>query len=194
MSNLVSVRVESSKLQAALRAAPDVMHRHVDGAVLRGANEIAAEEKRLAPNSGGVESGLVGSINVFPHGSDGDIAYEVRPTADYAAFVVHGSGPAVGKPRYYPNPDNLLQHLMTNPRARGFARFKRSERGRLEQEMGLVRRAQAFAWWIYQHGTKPQDFITPAVANKRGACEVYIRQAVDRGLREVLGPDAVRYF
>lgn len=188
MSNLVSVRVESSKLQAALRAAPDVMHRHVDGAVLRGANEIAAEEKRLAPKS---LSALVNSIIVGPAG---ELAYEVRPSVNYAPHVVHGSGPAVGKPRYYPNPDNLLQYLMTSPKARGFARFKRSERGRLEQEMGLVRRAQAFAWWIYQHGTKPQDFITPAVTNKRGACEVYIRQAVDRGLREVLGPDAVRYF
>lgn len=186
MSQVVSIRVDTLKAQAAMSAAPDVVRKHVGPAVLRGANEIAAEEKRLAPKS---LSALVNSIIVGPAG---DLAYQVSPGVDYAAYVVHGSGPAAGRPRYYPNPDNLLQYLMTSPRARGFDRFKRSARGRLEQEMDLVRRSQSFAWWIYQHGTKPQDFVTPAVAAKRDSCVEFVRDAVAAGIAEIFGAGTVR--
>lgn len=186
MSQLVSIRIDTTKAQAAFSAAPEVVRRHVEPALLRGANEIAAEEKRLAPKS---LSALVNSIIVSPAG---ELAYQVSPGVGYAAYVVHGSGPAAGRAKYYPNPDNLLQYLMTSPRARGFTRFKRSAKGRLDQENELVRRSQAFAWWIYQHGTKPQDFVTPAVEGKRDACTQFVRDAVTAGVAEIFGAGTVR--
>jgi len=190
LSNLVSIRIDSSNLQAAMRAAPDVMRRHIDNGLEVSAKDIQEEAFRIASQRD-VTKNLSGSII---YTKTGPFEWSIYPTENYAVHVELGTGPAVGRAKYRPNPDNLLQYLMTSPKARGFARFKRGERGRLEQEMGLERRAQAFSWWIYQHGTKPQPFMAPAVKAKRGACEVYIRQAVDRGLRETLGSDAVRYF
>lgn len=187
MSHFVSVRIDSRQAQAAAAQAPEVLRRHLDGAVQRGAGEIAAEQKRLAPKS---LSNLVNAINVE---KSGDLAYMVRQGVSYAAHVVLGTGPAAGRPKYYPNPDNLLQYLMTTPKARGFSRFKRSERGRLEQEMVLVRRAQAFAWWIYQHGTRPQDYVTPSVEGKRDACVEFIRGATQTAFSEVFGAGTVRF-
>lgn len=175
----IQIRIDYETVRAGLSKAPDVLRRHVGDGLAQGANAIAAEAKNRAPKS---ESALLNSIIAAPAG---DWAYEVRAGVMHAAYVEHGTGPAVGKPKYYPNPDNLLQYLMTSPRARGFKRFKRSDRGRLEQEMGLVRRAQAFAWWIYQHGTKPQPFMAPAAEAKRDACTAFVRAAVDAGLKEI---------
>lgn len=175
----LQIRIDYETVRAGLAKAPDVLHRHIEGGLSQGAQAIAAEAKARAPKS---LSNLWNSILAAPAGP---LRYEVRAGVMHAAYVEHGTGPAVGKPKYYPNPDNLLQYLMTSPRARGFKRFKRSDRGRLEQEMGLVRRAQAFAWWIYQHGTKPQPFMAPAAEAKRDACTAFVRAAVDAGLKEI---------
>ena len=138
----------------------------------------------MAPKS---LSGLVNSINAA---RSGDLEYSVSPGVAYAPWVEFGTGPAAGREKYYPNPDNLLTHLMISPKARGFSRWSRSEKGRTLQEMVLVRRAQAFAWWIYQHGTKAQPFMAPAAEAKRDACLDYVRAAVNAGLKEVLGGHA----
>lgn len=175
----LQIRIDYETVRAGLAKAPDVLHRYIDGGLSQGAQAIAAEAKERAPKS---LSNLWNSILAAPAGP---LRHEVRAGVMHAAYVEHGTGPAVGKPKYYPNPDNLLQYLMTSPRARGFKRFKRSDRGRLEQEMGLVRRAQAFAWWIYQHGTKPQPFMAPAAEAKRDACTAFVRAAVDAGLKEI---------
>lgn len=177
----IAYRIDSRDAQVAFSRLPEAMRRHVNGALQRGAGEIASEAKLLAPK---LFSALSNSIDVFPVG---DLAYEVRPGVAYAAYVEGGSGPAAGHARYYPNPDNLLQYLMTSPKARGFSRWKRSEKGRIEQEMGLVRRAQAFAWWIYQHGTKAQPFMRPAAEKKADACLQFVANSVGQGLREVFG-------
>lgn len=184
----IQIGIRNDLALAAFELAPAVIERNIDAALARGAGEIAAEAKRRAPKS---LSQLVGSIS---SGKVDRLTYEARAGSLHAAYVEHGTGPAAGLPKYYPNPDNLLMYLMTTPAARGFERFKRSDRGRLEQEMILVRRAQAFAWWIYQHGTKAQPYMAPAVEVKRGACEVYVRQAVDRGINEVFGAGTVRYY
>lgn len=187
MSQFVSIRVDDRQAQAALSQAPDVIRRYVDGAVRRGAEEIAVEEKRLAPKS---LSNLVNAIHVAP---SGDLAYAVRQGVAYAAHVILGTGPAVGQPKYYPNPDNLLQYLTTSPRARGFDWAKRGSKKRGGQENEIKRRAESFAWWIYQHGTKPQDFVSPAVLAKRDACVEYVRAATGSAFDEVFGSGTVRF-
>lgn len=180
----IDIRIDGERALAAFTRAPEVMKTQVGAAVQRGAGEIASEAKRRAPKS---LSNLVNSIIAAPAG---DLAWMVRAGSAHAAPTEYGSGPAAGQPKYYPNPDNLLQYLMTSPKARGFDRFKRSDRGRLEQEMGLVRRAQAFAWWIYQHGTKAQPFMAPAAEAKRDRCTELVRAAVSKGLLEVFGGHA----
>ncbi len=177
----VSVRISSDRAIAAFDRAPDVMRRYVSAGVQRGAGEIASEARRRAPKS---LSNLVNSIIVGPID---DLSYVVAAGSAHAAYVEAGSGPAAGQEKYYPNPDNLLQYLMTSPRARGFERFKRSDLGRLEQEMSLVRRAQSFAWWIYQHGTRAQPFMQPAAEAKRRLCEEYVLSGVDQGVIAVFG-------
>lgn len=187
MTQGISISIRSDLAVAAFQRAPEVMVRHVDGALGRGAGEIAEEAKRRAPKS------LSQLTNSIISAKVDDLTYEVRAGTLHAAYVEQGTGPAAGRPKYYPDPDNLIVYLMTHPKARRFD-WKRSERGRLEQEMSLVRRAQAFAWWIYQHGTKAQPYMAPAVEMKRGAVEVYVRQAVDRGINEVFGAGTVRYW
>lgn len=180
----IEIRIESAEVVAAFLRAPEVMAHHIDGGVAAGANAVAVEAKSLAPKS---LSQLVNSIiaaQVAP------MDWEVKAGVLHAEYVESGTGPAAGREKYYPNPDNLLAYLMTHPKARRFERWKRSDRGRLEQEMTLVRRAQAFAWWIYQHGTKAQPFMAPAADKKRSAVEGLIRQSVDQGIAEVFGGGA----
>lgn len=180
----IDIRIDDAKVLEAFSKAPETMRRHVEGGVQRGAGEIVTEAKTRAPKS---LSNLVNSILAAPAG---ELAWMARAGSAHAVMVEYGSGPSAGKKKYYPNPDNLLQYLMTSPKARGFDRFKRSDQGRLEQEMGLVRRAQAFAWWIYQHGTKAQPFMAPAAEAKRDRCTELVRAAVSKGLLEVFGGHA----
>ena len=139
----ISFRIDDAQTREAFRRMPGVMAEYVNGGLARGANEIAIEARRLAPKS---LSGLVNSINAA---RSGELEYSVSPGVAYAPWVESGTGPAAGQEKYYPNPDNLLAYLMISPKARGFSRWSRSEKGRTLQEMVLVRRAQAFAWWIY---------------------------------------------
>lgn len=180
----IDIRIDDARVLEAFSKAPEVMRRHVEGGVQRGAGEIVTEAKTRAPKS---LSNLVNSIAAAPAG---ELAWVARAGSAHAVMVEQGTGPAAGKKKYYPNPDNLLQYLMTTPKARGFGRWKRSDRGRLEQEMGMVRRAQAFAWWIYQHGTKAQPFMAPAAEAKRDRCTELVRAAVSKGLLEVFGGHA----
>jgi HK97 gp10 family phage protein len=180
----IDIRIDDAKVLEAFSKAPEVMRRHVGDGVRTGAGEITSEAQRLAPKS---ETILRNSINFKQTGA---LEWVVHPEAGYAAAVEQGSGPAAGRPKYYPNRDNLLAYLTENVKARGFSRWKRSERGRLEQEMSLKRRAQAFAWWIYQHGTKAQPFMAPAAEAKRDRCTELVRAAVSKGLLEVFGGHA----
>lgn len=177
----IDIRIDDARVLEAFSKAPEVMKRYVGGAVQQGAGEIVSEAKIRAPKS---LSNLVNSIIAAPAG---ELAWVARAGSAHAVAVEQGTGPAAGKDKYYPNPDSLLQYLMTTPKARGFGRWKRSDRGRLEQEMGMVRRAQAFAWWIYQHGTKAQPFMAPAAEAKRDRCTELVRASVSKGLLEVFG-------
>ena len=178
----IQIRIDYETVRAGLSKAPDVLRRHVGDGLAQGANAIAAEAKNRAPKS---ESALLNSIIAAPAG---DWAYEVRAGVMHAAYVEYGTGPAAGKPRYYPNPDNLFQYLMTNVSARGFKRWSRSKKpgkDRGSQELDIWFRSRAFAWWIYQHGTRAQPFMAPAAEAKRDACTAYVRAAVDAGLKEI---------
>ena len=178
----LQIRIDYETVRAGLAKAEGVLHRHIDGGLSQGAQAIADEARERAPKS---ESTLWHSIHSK---RIGNLYYEAGASAMHAAYVEHGTGPAVGKKRYYPNPDNLFQYLMTNVRARGFKRWSRSTKpgkDRGSQELDVWFRSRAFAWWIYQHGTKPQPFMAPAAEAKRDACTAFVRAAVDAGLKEI---------
>lgn len=180
----IDIRIDDARVLEAFSKAPEVMKRYVGEAVKTGSGEITTEAKARVPQSHGALLNSIGQEQID------ETTWMVVARTEHAAMVEYGTGPAAGKKKYYPNPDNLLQYLMTSPKARGFDRWKRSDRGRLEQEMGMVRRAQAFAWWIYQHGTKAQPFMAPAAEAKRDRCTELVRAAVSKGLLEVFGGHA----
>ena len=178
----LQIRIDYETVRAGLAKAEGVLHRHIEGGLSQGAQAIADEARERAPKS---LSNLWNSILAAPAGP---LRHEVRAGVMHAAYVEHGTGPAVGKKKYYPNPDNLFQYLMTNVRARGFKRWSRSAKpgkDRGSQELDVWFRSRAFAWWIYQHGTKPQPFMAPAAEAKRDACTAFVRAAVDAGLKEI---------
>lgn len=178
--SLISVRIDADQALAAFRAAPEVLARHVDGALARAAAGIAGEAKRRAPKSLSV---LTNSI-IF--GPVGPLAYEVRPGVAYGAYVELGTGPAAGNPQYYPNVDNLIAYLTASPKARGFGRWKKGAERDTQAEQ-IAAKAQAFAWWIWQHGTRPQPYMAPAAEAKRDETVAIVRAAVDAGIAEAFG-------
>lgn len=183
----IDIRIDDARVLEAFSKAPEAMRRHVGGAVMRGAGDIVTEAQRIVPKS---ESALETSIK---QKQIDDLTWMAVAGTAHAAMVEYGTGPAAGKKKYYPNPDNLLQYLMTNTKARGFERWSRSKKqgkDRGSQELEIWFRSRAFAWWIYQHGTKAQPFMAPAAEAKRDRCTELVRAAVSKGLLEVFGGHA----
>ena len=59
MSATVRISIDTARAMEAFRKAPEVMTRHVDGALEQGAQYVAREAKRRAPK---FQSNLVNSI------------------------------------------------------------------------------------------------------------------------------------
>lgn len=173
------VVMDDARVRAALRAAPDRLRQAVDTALARGAEEMARAARAQAPKS---LSTLTQSIRVD---KVEDLHYTVTPGVNYARFVEEGTGPAAGQPRYYPNPDNLRQYLETTPRARGFEWAKRGSGKREAQRYDLWHRSRAFAWWIYQHGTRAQPFMRPAFDATAERVRALVEASLSRAATEI---------
>jgi hypothetical protein len=176
----ITVKVDHARAVAAFRKAPEVMHRHVDAGLSRGAQEVANEARTLAPK---LFSTLTNSILAS---QVGPLHWRVQPGVNYARDVEEGTGPAAGRSRYYPNPEALQQYIMLSPKMRGHKWAKPGSRARGEQELNIWFRARALAWYIYAHGTKPQPYMAPAVEAKRSRVIDLVREAAARGAREVM--------
>ena len=181
MTAAISLRITDAKARAAYRRAPEVMRRHASQGLGRGAEEVAREARSLAPK---LFSTLVNSIGVERLD---DLHYVVSPKVGYARAVEEGTGPAAGRPRYYPNPDSLQQYIQASPRMRGYAWARTGSRRRGEQHLEVWFRSRAMAWAIYQRGTKAQPYMAPARAKKESRVVELMRQSVAAGVREVMG-------
>ncbi len=186
--NTITFRVDAADAVRAFERAPEVMRRHVSDGAQQGADVIARAARRQVAFKD-VFGTLRQSIHVAPVPSaDGVIAFEARTAANYARYVEEGTGPAVGRPKYYPNPESLLQYLTHSPRLRGFKwKGKEGSAARTLQQDGLEWRARAMAWSIYNRGTKPKPYMAPAAAASDASVRAILKGATARGIAEVFG-------
>lgn len=148
--------------------------------------QIVAVEARRRVNS--KHSELVNSIGVSPlEGAAGgaEMGHRVAAGANYAAYVEHGTGPAVGRPRYYPNPDTLLDYLRNVRSSREHNQIRGQRKDFAQYE--LWHRSRAWAWHIYNHGTRAHPYMRPAAEASDARVRQVIRMAVERGIRSVFG-------
>lgn len=171
----IHILIDDARVMAALNGAPETMRSAMDVALARGAEEMARAAREAAPKS---LSTLANSIRVD---RVGDLHYEIAPGVNYARAVEEGTGPAAGRPKYYPNPDGLKQYIETTPRARGFEWAKRGSGKREAQRYDIWHRSRAMAWWIYQHGTRAQPYMRPAF----DATRERVRDLVVTSMRQV---------
>lgn len=179
--NNFSITVDISRARDALGRTPAAVARAVEVKLARGAEEVARDAKRNAPK---LFSNLMNSIRAQRIGA---LHYEVTTGVNYARGVEEGTGPAAGKARYFPNVASLQQYLMHAPSYRRFSLKRAGSRGRSDQEMDTIWRAKAWAWHIYNHGTRAQPYMQPAAEANRSRLFELVQQGVDEGLKEVFG-------
>lgn len=176
----IRVKVDDKRAIEAFQRAPETMRRHIGGGVERGALEVTRVARDKAPK---LFSTLVNSINASRLD---ELHWQVRPGVNYAREVEEGTGPAAGRPRYYPNPDSLQQYIQYSPKMRGHKWAKAGTMKRGVQELDIWFRSRALAWYIYNHGTKAQPFMAPAAKESESRVVALIRESAHRGALEVM--------
>lgn len=180
----IQLRIDAQQALWAFRRAEDVMRRAVLEGTEHGAQLVAREAMNRVNTKHGA---LVNSIGVAPLTQGGAMGHEVRPGVAHAPYVELGTGPAAGRPKYYPNPDTLLDYLKTTPSSRRFGWARAGSKKRASQQQELQDRAASWAWHIYNHGTKAHPFMRPAAEASDERVREIMRQAVGRGIAEVFG-------
>lgn len=79
-------------------------------------------------------------------------------SARYAAYVEAGTGPAIGKPAYMPNPVHLYAYVKSTARV-SFRNTRAGSRARGAQLDEIRDRAWALALYIQRHGTRPNPYM-----------------------------------
>lgn len=177
----LNFEVKDARALAALERAPEVFRRQLHADLARGAEMVRRRAVGLA-RTHDVTGNTAAGIHAV---EEGELAFRVTPGSKVAVFRELGTGPAAGKPRYYPNPDALKDYLITAPRYRrhDWARAGSGKRG--EQELSLWFRSRAWAWHIYNRGTKPQPFMRPAFEETKPAILALLKGGAARAAAEV---------
>lgn len=171
MSATVRITIDTARAMAAFRKAPEVMTRHVDGALEQGAQYVAREAKRRAPK---FQSNLVNSIRAekVPEAlPPGVLAWQARTGVNYARYVEEGIGPMLS------HPPGIANGLLEWVRAK-FAP---------ENDKALSRIAFAVAFAIQRRGIRPRPYMAPAMEASEARVRQWMRQAVQAGIEEVFG-------
>lgn len=176
--------IDTAQALKAFDAAPAVMTRHVQARLEAFAYRVAGTAKQKAPS---LFSTLINSIHVE---HPGELHFRVTTSVNYARAVEEGTGPAAGRKRYYPNPDNLRAYIDSNPRTRRFSLARAGSAKRGEQQLEVWFRSRALAWYIYQHGTKPHPYMAPALEAHRAAFPGLVAEGVNAGIAEAFGKEA----
>lgn len=174
--------------RAAFARAPEAMLRHMSAGAEQGAQVVAAAARL------GVKRDIFATLRNSIHVARLDglpantVGSEARTAVGYARYVEEGTGPAVGRPRYFPNPDSLLQYLTHSRSMRGFRwSGKAGSAARGGQEADLRDRAFAWARSIWLKGTRAHPYMRPAVSGSESRVLQVLRQAAQRGAEEVFG-------
>jgi len=174
--------IDDQAALAALARAPEVMTRNLEASLDRAASEVE-DEMRGEASEHDVFGTLKESIRVRQFAP---LERFIGPTANYAVFAEDGTGPAAGKARYYPNPDNLLQFLRQSPAARGFGWAKKASPKRGGQDVDLWFRSRALAWSIYQHGTQAHPIVAPTAEKMKGRFFALMDEGAQNGISEAM--------
>ncbi len=179
----IDLRYDDKAARAALGKARPVVVRMLGQAIAGGARELSQEARANAAKRHGFGS-LMESIKPSMLGP---LHWQVRAGSIYAPMVEEGTGPAAGKPKYYPNPDRLKDWLTLNTRYRGHEWARKGSKKRGNQELDIWLRSRAWAWGIYQKGTKAYPFMQPAYDTKKGRVVDLANEAMRLAVAEING-------
>lgn len=178
--------VDADLAIAAFERSPEVMYRHLSEGTEEGAHFVGRAAKR---NARTVTSALANSIRVekLEGLPEGVVGHQAVAGVRYAPYVEEGTGPAAGRPRYYPNIQSLVDFLSSTVSTRGFKWERTGSFVRLTQQLEVYNRARRMAWSIYTKGTKAHPFMRPAMEASDSAVRAGLRRAQQRGIVEVFG-------
>jgi HK97 gp10 family phage protein len=180
----IAITIQNRRVTQALEKMPGVIEKRVDAALSTGAREFAVEAKLLVSKA---RSTLMQSIISRRLGL---MHFEVTTGTNYARMVEEGTGPAAGRSAYMPNPLFLQDYVKQSPnskyRAVAFT-AKRGSPARSAAEDQVRNRAFALAVHIRKHGTKPHPFMEPTRKKLEPRIRELVGNAVDAGVKEVLG-------
>lgn len=169
----IGINIRSQGAIEGFRRAPDIMVRHIDAKMGRGAAEIAREAGQRVPK---VFSTLWASIRSF---QVGPLHWRVQTGVNYALAVEKGT-----RAGYLPNPTNLQAWIKAR-HGIGFGKTKPGSKERRTQNDEIRDRAWALARFIEAHGTKAHPFMEPAAKVKTPRVHVLIEEGVREALLEI---------
>ncbi len=174
-------RIDDRQARAAFTRAPEVMERAIAVPLEQGAKAIAVTARRNASRydafGGNREQIRVEKVS--------NLHFRVIADSAYARPLEEGTGPAVGRRMYMPDPETLEQYI----KKRAGIRWGRAgSRKRRSQEREIRDRAWGLALHILFHGTKPHPFMAPAAEEHRSELHRNVERGVWLGIAEVFGP------
>jgi len=180
----IKVTIDDARAQAAIAKSPGVVERHADARLGVVAAKVARDAKL------GVSSAFSNLANSIQHRRLAMLRWQVStgngdPAMRHARAVEEGTGPAVGRKAYMPNPMNLYAYVKL--RAGIGLTGKPGSPKRLDPVREIRDRAWALARWIKAHGTKPHPYMKPAVEKHRPGARDQVAMGVAAGLKEVFG-------
>lgn len=185
MSNpIIDIKLDNRRVMAGLDHMDPAVERSVDaelGAIAQGA---AVEMKTLLTiNRSIARSTLLQSINAVKVGAR---HWFVGPSVNYGRAVEEGTGPAVGRASYMPNPQFLEDYVRQNRGdGRGIKMAGKPGSTARRQVLDKIRdRAWGLAVHIRKFGTKPHPFVAPTADKVRISAPPRVMAAVERGLQE----------
>lgn len=175
------VKVDDKAAIAAFQRAPEVVTRRLEQGMERGADELAR-----AARDNAARRDFLGTLRNSIHVEHPELLHFVVSTgANYARAVEDGTGPAAGKPPYFPDWTALIPYVRAK-QIRGGEQLNRSgSTARFFQERNFENRAFQLARYISHHGTKPAPYMKPALDDKGARLLQLVRNSVMEGVREV---------
>lgn len=183
MAEMLSITIDDKLAIAAFQRAPAVIERHVDQGMERGADELAR-----AARDNAARHDWLGTLRNMIHTEHPELLhYAVVSQAKYARAVEDGTGPAAGKPPYFPDWTALIPYVRSHALRGGEPLKKSGSSARFFQEREFENRAFQLARYISHHGTKQAPYMKPALAEKDARVRQLVRQSTAAGVREVFG-------
>lgn len=185
----MSVQTNAGDVAARLRRARDAVRAELAGELSLQAQRAEAVMKQEAPKGFTTLANSVRKVRQSP------TDWLVRPTTDYAKWVVHGRKPGKGLPRFF---DALrsgpavawLQARLQDARRAVNPKYRRGRRGTARftaEELELRDRYWMMSRAIKARGIKPDDFPKRTADAVRGTAVDALQAAVKRGLAQMRG-------